>query len=293
MTVRPLPSSESASVADEIRSRMPDLRPAERKVARILLSDYPSAGLSTVADLADRASVSGPSVVRFAQALGFDGFPGMQAQLRAELTRRSTGPLARATWQVEPGSQTELLMRRATDLGKMALDSLAMIPPADLDAAITLLSDSSRRVFLSGGRFTGRVVEYLALHLEQVRSKIRYLGDPLGTDLGQLLDIGRRDIYLLMDVTRYQRSILEVAQTVRKHGVTIILVTDEQLSPVANLADVVLPASVESPSPFYSLTAAFMLVELLVVPVLERLGESAHTRMTIWEDGRAHELLDS
>jgi DNA-binding MurR/RpiR family transcriptional regulator len=137
------------------------------------------------------------------------------------------------------------------------------------------------------------VVEYLALHLEQVRSKIRYLGDPLGTDLGQLLDIGRRDIYLLMDVTRYQRSILEVAQTVRKHGVTIILVTDEQLSPVANLADVVLPASVESPSPFYSLTAAFMLVELLVVPVLERLGESAHTRMTIWEDGRAHELLDS
>jgi DNA-binding MurR/RpiR family transcriptional regulator len=290
---RPSPHDpEPTSVAEQVRSQMPRLRPAERKVARILLSDYPSAGLSTVAELADRASVSGPSVVRFAQALGYDGFPGLQAQLRAELTRRSTGPLARASWHVEPGSQSELLIHRASELTKLALDSLATIPPADLETAIELLSDQSRRLFFAGGRFTGRIIEYFALHLEQVRAKVRYLGDPLGADLGQLLDISRRDVFVLIDVTRYQRSVVELAQTVRKHGATIILITDEQLSPAANVADVVLPSTVASPSPFYSLAAPFMLIELLVVPVMERLGESAHTRMAIWEDGRAHELFE-
>jgi hypothetical protein len=34
-----------------------------------------------------------------------------------------------------------------------------------------------------------------------------------------------------------------------------------------------------------------MLAELLVVPVMERLGDAAQTRMAIWDDGRAHELL--
>lgn len=285
-------AAEPTAVAELVRARLPDLRPAERKVARVLLADYPSAGLSTVADLADRASVSGPSVVRFAQALGFDGFPALQTELRAELTRRSTGPLGRATWQAEPGSQSELLVRRATELSQLALDSLAAIPPTDLDAAIELLGDTSRRLFLAGGRFTGRIAEYLALHLEQVRPKVRYLADPLGVDLGQLLDIGRRDVYLLIDVTRYQRSIIETATIVRRHGATIVLVTDEQLSPAASVADVVLPATVASPSPFYSLTAAFILVELLVVPVMEHLGEAARSRMAIWEDGRAHELVD-
>jgi hypothetical protein len=53
----------------------------------------------------------------------------------------------------------------------------------------------------------------------------------------------------------------------------------------------VLPTAVASPSPFFSVTTAFILAELLVVPVLDRLGDAAHTRMAIWDDGRAHELL--
>jgi DNA-binding MurR/RpiR family transcriptional regulator len=279
------------TVADVIRSRMTELRPAERKVARTLLADYPSAGLNTVAELAARASVSGPSVVRFAQAIGFDGFPALQARLRAELTQHSTGPLARATWQVDAGSQSDLLVRRAADLTKIALDSLAAIPPADLDAAIELISDTSRRLFLAGGRFTRLIAEYLALHLEQVRPRVRHLRDPLGADLGQVLDISRRDVYVLIDVPRYQLSMVELAATVRRHGATIILITDEQLSPAAAHATVVLPTAVASPSPFFSVTTAFILAELLVVPVLDRLGDAAHTRMAIWDDGRAHELL--
>jgi DNA-binding MurR/RpiR family transcriptional regulator len=283
------PPAPVSTVAGIIRSRMTHLRPAERKVARTLLADYPSAGLNTVAQLADRASVSGPSVVRFAQALGFDGFPALQARLLDELTERSTGPLARVTWSDEADSQADLLVRRASEVTKIALDSLAAIPPADLEAAIDLMGDASRRLFVAGGRFTRPVAEYLALHLDQVRPRVRHLRDPLGMDLGQVLDIGRRDVYVLFDVPRYQRSTVELAARVRKHGATIILITDLQLSPAAADATVVLPVAVASPSPFFSVTAGFILTELLVVPVMERLGETAHTRLALWDDGRAHE----
>ncbi|WP_326584669.1 MurR/RpiR family transcriptional regulator [Streptomyces sp. NBC_00481] len=287
----PTPAADADTVADLVRSRLDRLRPAERKVARVLLADYPSVGLNTVAELANRASVSAPSVVRFAQSLGFEGFPALQAELRAELTRGTTGPLARARWQPEPGSHSELLTHRAGETMRLALGSLAAIPSTDMDATIDLLSDTSRRVFLAGGRFTGVVAEYLGLHLEQLRPKVRWLRDPAGADLGQVLDIRRRDVVVLFDVDRYQRSIIELAATARRRGATIVLFTDEHLSPAAADTDVVLPTTVESPSPFSSITAAFMLAELLAVLVMERIGEAAHARMAIFDNGRDHELM--
>jgi DNA-binding MurR/RpiR family transcriptional regulator len=282
-----VPAPESVTVAELMRSRMELLRPAERRVARTLLADYPSAGLNTVADLALRAGVSAPTVVRCAHALGFEGFTSLQASLRAELTRRSNGPLAHVRPAQEPGTDMDTLVRRAEHLAQGMLVGFASIPPSDLEATVALLADTSRPLFVAGGRYTRVIAEYLALLLEQLRPRVRYLADPFGADHGQVLDLTRRDVYVLFDVKRYQRQTLALAQEIRKRGVTIILVTDEQLSPVAALADAVLPAAVSTPSADPSITAAFMLCELLVTPVLNRLGESAKTRLALWEDSQA------
>lgn len=71
-----------SSLAEEIRQRFGDLSPAERKVARVLLAGYPAAGFETVATLAERATVSAPTVIRFVNRLGYKGFPDFQAALR-------------------------------------------------------------------------------------------------------------------------------------------------------------------------------------------------------------------
>jgi DNA-binding MurR/RpiR family transcriptional regulator len=281
----------SVTVAELIQERMSALRPAERRVALVLLADYPSAGLGTVADLAERVGVSAPSVMRFAQGLGFDGFGALQAALRAELTRRSTGPLGRIRWQAEEGSNAELLIRRAAQLAELVQTSLAAIPPADLDATIALLADPSRRLFLVGGRVSRLVAEYLGLHLERIRPQVRMLTDPQGRDVHHLLDTTKRDVYLLCDFRRYQRSTIELAKAVRRKGATIVLVTDEHLSPVAADAEIVLPVSVDSPSPFDSMAAALVLTELLVIPVLERLGARGQARMAAWEEHRGRDVL--
>jgi DNA-binding MurR/RpiR family transcriptional regulator len=283
--------SAPVTVAELVQQRMNGLRPAERRVARVLLADYPSAGLGTVASLARQVGVSAPTVMRFAQALGFDGFGALQRSLRAELTRHSNGPLGRIRWHAEEGSNSELLVRRTRELSDFLLTSLAAIPPADLDAAIDLLADSPRRLYLAGGRFSQMVAAYLSQHLEEIRPGVRLIEDPLGRDLGHLVDLSKRDVYLLCDFRRYQRSTIELAHQVRRQGATIILLTDEHLSPAAADADVVLPVSVASPSPFDSMTAAVVLAELLVIPVLERLGEGGQRRMSQWEEHRSQELL--
>lgn len=84
----------SATLADDIRQKLGTLSPAERKVARVILAGYPAAGFETVAVLAERAAVSAPTVIRFVNRLGYQGFPDFQAVLREELDARNASPLS-------------------------------------------------------------------------------------------------------------------------------------------------------------------------------------------------------
>ena len=83
------------TVGARASAALPTLSKAERRVGRALLADYPSAGLASAARLAERAEVSPPTVLRFAQSLGFEGFTDLQVTLRAELSARSSGPITR------------------------------------------------------------------------------------------------------------------------------------------------------------------------------------------------------
>lgn len=281
------------TVAELIIDRMESLRPSERRVARVLLADYPSAGLRTAASLAIDSSVSTPSVVRFAQSLGFDTFSALQARLRDELSLRTQGPLGRVRWQPEDGSNAEMLSRRAAQLASDAVASIASIPPTEIDATIDALADSSRRLFLTGGRFSAVLAQHLAINLEQIRRRVRLVADPFGKDMERVVDLTSRDVYLLIDFHRYQRSTVDLARHAKRRGATVILITDETLSPAAADADIVLPISVSAPSPFYSLSTGIMLVELLVVPVFHRLGAKGEERMGKWDSFRSRELLRS
>jgi DNA-binding MurR/RpiR family transcriptional regulator len=292
VTVPVVPGS-AATVAELIGDRMDALRPSERRVARALLADYPSAGLRTTSSLARDAGVSAPSVLRFTAALGIDGFSALQSLLRDELSLRSQGPLGRVLWAAEDGSNAEMLSRRAAVLAQDAVESISSIPPAEIDAAIALLADSSRRLFLTGGRFSAALAQHLALNLEQIRPSVRLVADPFGMDMARIVDLKPRDVYLMIDFHRYQRSTVELARHAKRRGASVILITDRRLSPAAADADVVLPISVSAPSPFYSLSASVMLVELLVVPVFHQLGARGEERMGRWDAFRSRELLQT
>ena len=74
-----------------------------------------------------------------------------------------------------------------------------------------------------------------------------------------------------------------LARQVASAGAQVVLLTDPWLSPVAEVADVVLPVRVESLSPFDSLVPALALVEALVAALTERRGEAGRTRVERFE----------
>lgn len=72
-------------IAELIADRMGELPAGERRAAQTLVANYPLIGLKTVAEFAQAAGVSSPTILRFVARLGFHNYSEFQASLQEEL----------------------------------------------------------------------------------------------------------------------------------------------------------------------------------------------------------------
>lgn len=270
--------AEFASVAERLRAVLHELPAAERRIARVLLAQYPAAGLDTASRLAEQAGTSTPTVVRLAARLGFPRYRDFQQALRDELDDRHASPL---TLPSVAGTDTPAALRAlAAEVYATGMQrTLATIADADLDAVITLLTDQRLRITCLGGRFSHVLAEYLDLHLRLLRPGTRVLDLRADVVPAWLADVGRRDVLVVFDVRRYQADVVDLARRAHECGATLVVFTDPWLSPAAGVAEVVLPVRIEGPSPFDSLVPMAAVVETVVAGVLDRLGEAAEQRL--------------
>jgi DNA-binding MurR/RpiR family transcriptional regulator len=252
------------------------LAPAERRVARALLAEYPLTGLEPLAVVAERAAASAPTVLRVVGKLGYSGYPEFQRVLRAELAARWSTPLD--VMPREPATGLVGTVREAIRTSVAAdLDRLAGEP--DQEAAAALLADHRHPVWTIGGRFSGVLAEYLALHLQVLRPDVRRVpGDPGGRHTA-LLDVARRDVVVAFDYRRYQRDTVEFGAHAAAQGARLVLFTDHLVSPLAADAEVVVATTTETGSPFAVMSPAMAAVETVLVGVVDRLGGAPRARM--------------
>jgi DNA-binding MurR/RpiR family transcriptional regulator len=134
-----------------------------------------------------------------------------------------------------------------------------------------------------GGRFTNVLASYLCLHLTQMRADCRELPVEPVQRAAMLAELGRRDVVVALDIRRYEVATLKPARAAHARGATVVLVTDTWLSPIAEVAQVVLPTVVASPSPYDTLVPAMAVLETMIAGVLAELGEAATARMAACE----------
>ena len=156
------------------------------------------------------------------------------------------------------------------------------VPPAEIERAVALLAGRPKHVVISGGYFSRLIARMLAMQLDQLIPNVDYADEPLGADIAHYLRAGRDSVVIVYDLRRYELVAKEVVSLAKTGGASVILITDESLSPSAEEADIVLPVAVDG-IPFDSFAALLVLTESLVDAVFRQLGEAAIERMADWE----------
>ncbi|MBO0980729.1 MurR/RpiR family transcriptional regulator [Microbacterium sp. SD291] len=269
-----------------VRESLESLSSGERKVGRAILANYPIAGLETVAELAQRASVSPPTVVRFVSRLGFSGYPAFQKRLVREVHERLGSPLeqyGRADLRSGDGD----LARSSRIFSASIAATIDDLPESEFERTVAMLSDSRRRVRLIGGRFSQLLAEYLGAHLMLLRPDVQVVPADEFTRLAAISDTRRGDVLVVFDYRRYDQQIVRFSRRIAERGGDLVLFTDRWMSPAADAAGTVLPANVDAPSPFDSLVPAMAVVETVIAGVTDRLGETGRQRVEAMEELRA------
>jgi DNA-binding MurR/RpiR family transcriptional regulator len=279
------------AVGEVVRERLDSLSPAERKLARVLLSSYPIAGLESVARFAERAGVSPPTVTRFITKLGFSGYPEFQESLRHEVQARLSSPLTRFRDQ-PPARGTDSVLNEALDVAAHNLKAtLDVLSHRDTNETVELLSDVRRGVWVLGGRVSAPLARYLAAQLHLLRPGIGLVDAERSSPAQQLIDMRKSDVLVVFDFRRYQADTIESARMASAQGCNVVLFTDPWLSPASAYARQVIITSVDTVGPFDSLVGAMAVVEAVVAAVLGRLGARAQSRMQTLERLRAGDVL--
>jgi DNA-binding MurR/RpiR family transcriptional regulator len=270
------------TVSQRLRAKMPQLPPAELKAARVLLADYPVAGLTTTAAVAAAAGISAPTVLRLVDRLGFGSYPEFQQALRRELQEQARIPLRQAT---EYQTESEPLGRSRQVFVQGLEETFERLDPADFAEAVALLASPRHTVYATGGRFTTVLAKTLVMLLEVLRPRTHYLSVEDRTSV--VIDLGPRDVVFAADLRRYQPSTVTFAAEAAARGARVILLTDHWMSPIAQHADAVLTTSLDAPHPLDSIVHAMAVVEALVTGVLDAVGDLPIERMKRYDEAWA------
>ncbi|HEY5012174.1 MAG TPA: MurR/RpiR family transcriptional regulator [Acidimicrobiia bacterium] len=262
-------------VLDLIADAANRFTPSERRVAEAVISDPKVVAFGTVAQLAEISGSSGPTVLRFAAKLGFEGFVELQATVQEEIADQ----LRPATQRIRERPLSDVIGRTlAADLDNVR-STLGEVDAVDFRTAIDLLSDRRRRVFVIASEVSGGAGQLLAGQLDLLRDGVfQITGTPVKVSR-DLVRVEPLDVVIVFDLRRYERWLLEATARAADTGATLIALTDGRLSPLAERAALTFVVSARGVGPFDSVVGAMSLVHALIAAVAARLRRSATGRL--------------
>jgi DNA-binding MurR/RpiR family transcriptional regulator len=264
-----------SDLATRIERHRADLSPAERQVAEVVLRDPEAVAFGTVARVAARAGTSGASVVRLSTRLGFPGFTGMQASVRAAIGQQ----LRPAAERIRTERGSDVVSRTLVAEVDNVQRTLAAVDPQAFAAAVDLLSDGRRHIAVVAGDAETGVGAMFATALSLVRDGVAQVG---GSDVAvarQLAACGEDSVVVAIDLRRYERWVVDSVALAVAAGATAVAVTDSLLSPLAERAAVTFTVAAEGAGVFDSHVGTLALTNALVTGTAARLRRSATARL--------------
>jgi DNA-binding MurR/RpiR family transcriptional regulator len=268
-----------ASTADLVAAVSTDLTPTERRIAEAVLADPTLLAFGTVSDLASRVGTSRPSIVRFANKLGFDGYAQLQRNVRSELSHQ----LARPSERIR--SERGQLPPVRASINNALASVFAAIEAGQLVRLAKPLG-RARQVWILSGETSRAGAHALRSRLSIVRPGVHLLDEQrFGIEAGEA---GPKDAAVVIDFFRYREWVVRAARALAGRGVELVVITDSPLSPLVELTDNWCEIEVPAVGPFDSSIPTVAIVELMVSQLAEDLHERATERIdqieALWQE---------
>jgi len=270
--------TEEVTLRETITSGFPGLTKKQREVARFVLDNTYFVAFASVAEVAQKVGVSTATVVRLCQALGYKGYPHLQAAIRQTFPRFTTTVQRLEARLTSRLPESDLLARVcATDIENIK-HTMELVDTETFEAAVTEICRATG-VLVVGEGLSAPPALFFAHSLKVMGFPVQVVttgGEPLSLELSMLRP---GDLLVGMSFWRHFRETVEAMSWAKKIGTNRIAITDSEVSPLAQLADYVFVASVDGVAHSSSPIAFISLINALVAAL--SLREPQQTLVTL------------
>jgi RpiR family carbohydrate utilization transcriptional regulator len=259
---------------DRIKASMPSLAPAEQRVARLVLGDPRAFANLPVSELAERAHVSKPTVVRFCRSMGYDGLSDFKLKLAGTVSEGV--PFIHRS--VDPDDKTGDVLVKVID------NAVAAFLKYRNDASTSAIEKAAQA--LAATYKTGRRIEFYGVGNSGVvaldaQHKFFRLGvNTIAHSDGhmQVMSatlLGPGDCVVVISNSGRTRDLMDAGEIARRNGATTIVITATG-SPLSNAGHIHLaadhPEGYDRYSPMVSRLLHLMIIDVLATTVALRIG---------------------
>ena len=252
------------TLSAEIRARFDEFSRSQKDVGQYIVDHLDEASFHTAEELARRANTSSSTVVRFAQALGFEGFPELQAAARDEYRRVREGDGATADVAnppLFPIDQTEFEAALAADHVNVE-ETARRVDREEIEASVELIS-RAERIVLCGTDQMAFFASYLRHLLMLLDLRCEVVASPSQEGLARLGRIDENTVLVGFSAGRPHPLVVRAMKLARNRKAATIAIADATLSEVAKLGDHCLFYSSNSPAYVRSHAALLSVVQAL------------------------------
>lgn len=275
------------NLLQQMTARMPEFSKGQRLIAQYILNHYDRAAYMTASRLGSLVEVSESTVVRFANELGFAGYPEMQRALQ-ELVRTNLTAAQRmevADNLLNKNNILDKVLQADADKIRHTLDAI------DREAFYNAVEKivQARNIYILGVRSSAALAEFLTFNFRMMFDNVRAVDGKTGTEIfEQLLNIGPRDVLIAISFPRYSKRTVRAVEFAHRAGADVVALTDSAASPLAPGSDQLLIARSDMASFVDSLVAPLSIINAMVAAVSmqkhDEVTERLHRLERIWDE---------
>lgn len=279
------------NIHEALQASVNGLPPSHNALARFLLTHFHEAVFLTAAQLAKRTRTSESTVIRFSRALGYRGFPEFQEALQA-LLRQKLAPAERMQQAGAMPVESETILHRIAERALANLRETQKLLDFSLLEAAAKTILAARVKYIVGLRASAATAQLLGHYLGQIQPSIRVETEGGPVLFEHLVSISKGDALLAISYPRYTRWTVESIRFARERGAATIAITDSQLSPAAQGADIALIARSDSITFGNSYVAPMLVVDALVGVIVSLNPEESVGRLDAIEQAfKGHDFF--
>ncbi|MGF7431628.1 MurR/RpiR family transcriptional regulator [Thermoanaerobacterium thermosaccharolyticum] len=255
---------KNEDIIKRIQNNYTQLSKSQKIIAEYIINHYDKAAFMTAAKLGNSINISESTVVRFANTLGYDGYPELQSALQ-ELIKNKLTTVQRLEMTDETDEISILNNVLKSDIENIKETKEEIDKNSFKEVVDNIFK--AKKIYIIGFRSSTAIAEYLGFYLNLILENVILVKPGISDVFEQMLRVDSNDLVIGIGFPRYSKRTLEVLKYAKSQNAKIVAITDSLISPLTEIADEILLAKSNMASFVDSLVAPLSLINALIVSV--------------------------